>query len=478
MHTLQKVKKISKKVMLIYLFLLFIFHSTIQAREMRNPKYIAVKIEKISSKKNNLIPKLMQQLQKLIQYHRRFVTKDYIGMPFDRWFISENGRWQLHSKYPILWLTTFPPNNALGSNLYDGFFRVEGVLGYNFVKKIGNIPLHLTQYSNTKKRYILIDMRTVDEMLYEAYNDMESHKRGVIFPTRTLIPYTTESRNILNIINATMGELRYPEIDNQLWRATGFSREQKKKSIKNMFFSWNPIQKIGQKTRLLWVNSLLSVSPPILNGGGFKNKPNNCQFKSFYDNRTFSALSKDLEQWRKKCINSPDIKMLNWFQPDIDKTIKNNHHFGVLSIMVMQHRFEIVGKESARIKYAYSFQNMLENMVKKGRAVKLDAKGTTFWKAAKEIVRNGSPKGWIVYADPKTMGNGRGAILFNVKTGIGVWQPAIYNAITSLIPLAKKINANNAKLFKQVLIFDKLSYDYAIRMQKKSTNSKNLDNAF
>jgi len=154
----------------------------------------------------------MKELQRMIQQHRKFVTKDYVGFPFEHWFVSSKKDTYMHERYPRLWLTTYPAESYLGRVLYGNILGTDNAIGVQSIKRIGNIPVHLTRYSNTSKRYIFIDMRTVDEMLYEAYNELDMERSNIKYTNSTLVSYTTEAIKIQDIINNSIHDLKYPSI--------------------------------------------------------------------------------------------------------------------------------------------------------------------------------------------------------------------------------------------------------------------------
>ena len=513
--------KVKIQKLIVFCLLSILLPATMEARGKVAPERIAGEIEKLSLKNDAIISKLIEHLQKLPLEHGKFVTKDFVGTPYDRWFATPDGT--RRSLYSFLWLDTFPRKTLIGNTFYHPDSETD------FRRQIGNIPLRPQPYMSYSERVVLFDMRSADAMLYEAYEMLKKCKNSSNKKRCTIkeLPiYMTISKyvSIPNEVYRYFHHLSFLRPNDPLWYETRLNRQEKKEAIKQVYRYWELVKKVGQRSRSLWADKISSMSPAVINNGfktikkhstpqqtrqKYARRGNNGGFSTFGGNSAsirggfandtaeqhgclkkleryraggyFSnipSLRKSWEQWRQKCIDSPDVKLLNWFEPDIVKTIEHHNNFGVLAVSAIQHRFEIDAQGSERKKYAYSFQEILERMVEKGRAVKLDAKGTDFWKIAREVLQETSPKGWSVYADLEEVGKYRGAILFNVKEGIGVWQPALYHAVKSLVPLAKEINANNAAIFKKVVLFNKLAYERAVKSRKKSTLDKKIEHAF
>ncbi len=477
-----------------FLVILLLFgHASLWGRGKRSPQALSTEIVGLAQKQAADISALMSQLRKMPLRHGKFVTKDFTGVSYDRWFIAREGDYR--NEYPILHLAPYPVKTWVERSLYVTYGEAC------YVRKIGDIPIQPDGYPSFSKRTVLIDMRGPAEMLVEAYSRLGRGEKLAEKGPMAASVSPASLKSLREEVFRFLYRLKPIRPTDWVWRSRGLNSSQAKRAIEKMTSYWKPLEEAGRKKRRLWGEKFSHFEPSIIRSGHFlrmsdsqhpkqsqsakgsfatASEPADCvgQLRDTPFTGDMTKLLHKWQAWRQKCIDDPALRFIYPYYVSLSETIEHKDHYGVLAVTAVQHRFGIAAQGKEKTKLAYSFQEILERMVEKGRAVKLAAAQTPFWDAAREILRGESPEGWIVYADAPEEGKDRGAVLFNVKKGIGVWQPALYHAVKSLEPSAEAINRSNAEIFHKVVLFEKLTVDRAVKSLKKQKDEEAVDRAF
>ncbi|NPA30110.1 MAG: hypothetical protein GXO33_08005 [Epsilonproteobacteria bacterium] len=138
--------------------------------------------------------------------------------------------------------------------------------------------------------------------------------------------------------------------------------------------------------------------------------------------------------------------------PNLGKPPKLNKKalIPALLIVATQYGFHVTDPKAR-----YTFETILQKLVKKGRAKKVSFDTGPYWSAALELLgKSADPKGWRIYADPEDRG---GAVLYHTKTGKGVWQPAHFLALPRLATQVGQLNQEGARLFALMRRYHRLT---------------------
>ena len=211
-------------------------------------------------------------------------------------------------------------------------------------------------------------------------------------------------------------------------------------------------------------------------------------FATFSSNRSFNnppksckTYAKTLDRHENEAADIEKIKDLFTLcrrdpsavprLPKLGSKLDPATFFPALLAVATQYGFEVVDPKDR-----YTFETLLQKMLKKGRAQKVACRHGPYWSAAKELLgENADCEGWQIYADPKDEG---GAILYHTKTGKGIWQPAHFLAFSRLVERVGQLNQKGARLFALTLRYHRLASKKADKASGDEIHQESLDEAF
>ncbi len=456
------------------------FHAvSAQARGNYAPEKFVQAFQETLHARDKMIEQLVAEMGRLPEMHGTFVTKTFVETPF-AWHAMRNKLQRL-----------------------DGYLEITDLpsiqVDEGWERKIGAVPLGFQAYDPQMTRRVAVDIRSPSNMLVSTYGRKVAfyyfdNKRKAKAPKTLKALWTDRYEKFRTALVGVDGSFDNPE-RHPLWQAFGLSRNVYADANRALLAYWKSFDAMDRQSRRRIKDAIDAIDPPMIaltgrgslpvcdvsatanresrerqvqESGGFStfkasSKPAKGGFLATDSVESMTSLE-SVKLWYGACRNRDAVRYRFPYGKDIAEMINEKTFTNFIVVEVSALKFRIKGSGKLRRKYITTFENILETMVRKGRAVRIEDEHLSDW---------GVSDGWSVYADAK--GAVRGAVLFNAQEGIGIWQPALFRAVDALVPKVRKINELSAEMYRTMMKFQ----EHALRnVARKFRTAEAIDEAF